>query len=339
MSKKPLRIACLVLLTILCLVPFPGARAFLAKPENHSVAANYQSSTTTVEVTFDGLMVFRKVSDHYEVGVLDGTITRGHEFKITVDNEEKKIERVSSKDPKDKGPKKWSLHVLTAAGTLKPVDITPREVKPCRRPEDTSDPENLEHVFDFCWIMDLEREFHGGQALNLLPNKLKPIIVLNNGQLYTKFKYDQIQRETAPNDTPADFGFVAETIGLRVELGMNEKLVLINDADERVFTLESGGNHNAAIYNAPPKGMKAAKGKGRGCPEESHFHYYYDLFDNVSASQRVDICPKENGLRPLNRWFKPNKKTLKPNDEFRRRTFDDQSCGATLLGVSNDPLP
>src|SRR5690349_12501080 len=121
MSKKPLRIACLVLLTILCLVPFPGARAFLAKPENHSVAANYQASTTTVEVTFDGLMVFRKVSDHYEVGVLDGTITRGHEFKITVDNEEKKIERVSSKDPKDKGPKKWSLHVLTAAGTLKPV--------------------------------------------------------------------------------------------------------------------------------------------------------------------------------------------------------------------------
>jgi hypothetical protein len=316
----------------LCLAPFPGAHAFLAKPENDSVAVNYQS-TTTVEVTFDGLMVFRRVRgtpDHYEVGILDKDTAPGHEFRITLDNKPLETKPTSSK--------KWSLHVLTAAGTQKPVDIKPRDVKPCRRPEDTDDPEDLEHVFDFCWIMDLEQEFHGGQTLTLKPNKLKPIILLNNGQLYTKFKYDQLRRETSPDEEPADFGFVAETIGLRVDLERNERLVLIDDEGKTVFILKPEGPQNASIYNAPPTGMKPAKGKGKGCPYESHFPYYYNLFENFSASEKVDICTKDGGLRPLNRWIEPDAKYRKLNDELRKKTFDDQSCGATLLGRSGDPL-
>jgi hypothetical protein len=335
MSKKLLRIACLLLLMILCLAPFPGAHGLLAKPENYSVAANYQS-TTTVEVTFDGLMVFRRVRgtpDHYEVGILDEATARGHEFVITLENKTLGTKRTSSTTE----PKKWSLHVLTAAGAQKPIDIKPRDVKPCRRLEDTDDPEDLEHVFDFCWIIDLEQEFHGGQPLKLKPNKLKPIILLNNGQLYAKYKYDQIERESSPDGQPADFGFVAETIGLRVDLERNERLVLIDDAGKTVFTLKPEGPQNAAIYNAPPTGMNR-RAKRQGCPYESHFPYYYDLFDNVSASEKIDICPKESGLRPLNRWFEPDAKHSKQNDKLRKRTFDDQSCGATLLGRSSDPL-
>src|ERR1043166_5964622 len=38
---------------------------------------------TTVEITFDGLMVFRQVADHYEVGVLDSHQVN-HKLRITV---------------------------------------------------------------------------------------------------------------------------------------------------------------------------------------------------------------------------------------------------------------
>lgn len=330
MSKKLPRSSWLVLLTTLCLVSFPGAHAFLAKPENYSVVANYQS-TTKVEVTFDGIMVFRRVRgtpDHYEVGILDDATALGHEFKITVENKPLSWSRTG----------KWSLHVVTAAGTQKSIDIRPRDVKPCHRLEDTDDPEDLEHVFDFCWIMDLEQEFHGGQPLKLKPNKLKPIILLNNGQLYTKYKYDQIQRETSPHGKPADFGFVAETIGLRVDLEKGERLVLIDDTGKEVFALKPDGPQNAAIYNMPPDKKMNRLAQGQGCPYPSHFPYYYKLFDNVSATEMVDICPKEDGLRPLNRWFDPGAKYSKQNDKFRMATFDDQSCGATLLGRSSDPL-
>ena len=336
MSKKLPRAACLVSLMVLCLAPFPGSHTFLAKPQNYSVAANYQS-TTTVEVTFDGLMVFRRVRgtpDHYEVGILDKAIAHDHEFWITVANERVKTNRISRKTLGGE----WSLHVLTAAGDQKPIDIKPRDIKPCRRLEDTDDPEDLEHVFDFCWIVDLEEEFHGGQPLTLKPNMLKPIILLNNGQLYTKYKYDQLQREKQPRGEWDDFGFVAETIALSVKLERNESLVLTNDAGETLFSLKPEGPQNAAIYNAPPIRKSHRQTKNTKCNYGSHFPYYYELFDNVSATAKIDICPKESGLRPLNRWFSPDQKYSSLDDKLRKRTFDNQSCGGVLLGRSGEPL-
>jgi hypothetical protein len=297
---------------------FNRSQAFLATPAYSSVEAR----SITVEVTFDGLMVFRKVGDHYEVGILDKDTAPGHDFRMVVGDHEFRSKKFAA-------GKKWSLGVMTASGRPKAPDVTARHSKACNRIQDTMDDEDLDHVFDFCWIMDLEKEFNGNHELKLIKGKLKPIILLNNGELYTKYKYDQLNRRPRPSGTSSNFGFVAETIALRVELEAGESLVLTIPGEEG-FKLEAGGARHAGFYNAPPT-MKYHRTR-----EDSHFPFYYDLFKKENAGLGDDIEPTPGGRRPLNRYADLNPRSL--DDTMRKRTFDRQACGASFLGKSNDPL-
>ena len=197
--------------------------------------------------------------------------------------------------------------------------------------------EKSDHALDFCWIMDLESEFHGGQPLKLKQNVLKPIIVLNNGELYTKFKYDELEREQRPKSGSWNpYGFVAETLALKVNLRKGEHLVLSNGTGQEVFRLPSAkGDVIAGLYNSPPKHSKSMRASS--AREPSHFLYYYDLFTNVAENEKVDIQPKQGGLKPLNPFPKPRPKRGL-DDLVRMFTFDNQECGAAFLGVSHDPL-
>ena len=335
MSKTLLRIL-IIALPILSgfSQQFDRSQSVAAKGANHSAA---QSGPRTVEVTFDGLMVFAKVGNHYELGVLEPNTAVDHEFKITV-----------GKDPIDDSRIKqllslgntWTLDVVSGSGTratTNPPNVTRREAKTCNRPLDTTNEHtNYDHVFDFCWMMDLENEFHGGRALALRPNKLKPIIFLNGGELSSKFKYDELEKERKPNDY-ISYGFVTETTGLKVDLGANERLVL-KVGGETVFSLPTAdGITNAGIFNAPKKHYVPTKRDGQ---DHSHFLYYYDVFSNVASNERYDVRAKTDGRRPLNRYFPDlrfhNKNYLqatnRADDEVRMRTVDDMACGGGFLG-------
>jgi len=338
MSKTLLRTLMIALVMFAGLGPFNLPQAFLAKPEPN--AAGAKGKTTMVEVTFDGLMVFQRVGDHYEVGILGKETAIDHEFKYTIGKDKNKDKK------KDKARKAlvtqlmssediWRLEVVNRSGR-KPADIKPREVKGCNRLQDTIDGHvDLEHVFDFCWITDLEREFHGGQTLTLKPGKLKPIIWLNNGELYTKYNYDELERENRPDGpTWSDLGFVTETVALRVDLQEDEYLVL-SAAGREVFRLPTPeGERNAGIFNAPRVKYRTMK---HGAREHSHFLYYYELFSNVAGGEKIDIRRKTPARRPLNRFY-PDISYSAPDDDVRIRTFDRQACGSVLLGKSTGPL-
>ena len=289
----------------------------------------------SVEVTFDGIMVFRKVENHYEVGILDESAATGHEFSVFLDKN--KVPPGQLKQFLGKG-NIWRLEIITPTG-LKDANISERKNKDCNRLQDTVSQEDRNHAFDFCWIMDLENDFHN-QELELIPGMLKPIIWLNNGELYTKLKYDQLERKQNSNPSCSDYGFVAETIALKINLQKDERLVLrVDGTQENVFELPRDGV-SASIFNAPPK--KKFKEKHNtptsACNfEPSHFRFYYRLFRNLPESSQYDIHPKENGLHPLNR-FKPSNKTNNKFDEARIRSFDDQACGTVLLGKSSTSL-
>jgi hypothetical protein len=315
-------------------------RAFTPEVANYS--APHQSTTNTVEVTFDGLMVFEEVNKHdevekhYEVGVLGKEVADNHNFRIKVGKTELSEDTIkelqAAKTP-------LQLQVLTISGLIKQPNIRARDKKSCKRWQDTAATEDLEHVFDFCWIMDLEQEFHGNQALHLKPHQLRPIIWLNNGELYTKYKYDELQRQQAPTGTDfSDFGFVAETIALRVELQTGEHLIL-RGPKGIVFKLPTdAGERSAGFYNAPPESKKhRPKGK-RQRYEKSHFLNYYLLSDDFGDQEKVDIKRKEvDPRRPLNRWYYDSKFHAF-GDDIRIRTFDDQACGGIFLGKSKSGL-
>jgi len=307
---------------------------------NSDLRLDIPQPARTVEVTFDGLMVFAKVADHYEVGILEPHTAQDHEFKITVGKDELDHSRISGLLNLGN---MWSLDIVGGSGR-KPALARLRQAKPCNRVRDTQGSDAVEaHVTDFCWMMDLEKEFHGSRPLLLRPNLLKPIISLNGGgELYAKTKSDELDRERRPG-VWANYGFVTETTGLRINLTKGERLVL-SVAGHEVFSLPTeGGITSAGIFNAPKKDYHHTKRNGE---DHSHFLYYYDLFSNVTDNERLDIRATPNGRRPKNPVF-PDKKdhelqkkdaTLRADDRIRIRTTDDYACGGAFLGVRKTSL-
>ena len=316
-------------------------------PKSGGPAAAVDKSTW-VEVTFDGLMVFEKspADNHYEVGILPPSAGQDHVFQIFVGDQKIPVPVQNTARPV------WTLDVVTASGTIKGIDITERAKKPCNRTADTTAVEDLDHVYDFCWIIDLQNDFRQGKPLlQVKQDALVPIISLKNGELYTKTKYDEQQRQDS-NKNYVNYGFVAETIALRIKLEEGEQLQLNVPATSttpprNVFTLNKDKPF-AALLNAPPLESMIQPMSNA----ESHFHRQYKAYTNV-ANEDYDIKNKEGGLHPINRRFPPgleeyltftdqdskaNQISLVDRIRLRKFTVPHQACGIVFLGGRKSSL-
>ncbi len=290
--------------------------------------AGAPGESTTVEVTFDGIMVFRQVADHYEVGVLDSKQV-DHTLQITVGNQvlpdAKLAEFVKTKP--------WTLNVVTASGN-QVANIRARQYKTCNRLQDTQDPQlDIKHVFDLCWLLDMETELHDGKPLPMDEGKLTPIIKLNNGELYTKYNYGPLDAGKGEPVTYNPIGYVSDMVALRVNLNPGEKLVL-SAGNQEIFSLTPEGEHCAGIFNRPNK-----------YDEESHFHYYYDLlFSSVPKEERYQIRRSKSLTTTPPNFNNPGPPQNKSDKDFnilneiRILCFDHEMCGAVFLGKSTGPL-
>jgi len=328
-----------------------------------SIRAESQGPTTTVTVLLDGLMVYRRVGDnfdyHYEVGILEGKNTAiCHHLRIGRPDhweDENHLAQLAESH------KVWKLEVVSGNVT-KPRDITARQNGPFHRLDDTQNtppttpipaptPPINPHFYDFGWVMDLERDFNNGKELKMRKKRLKPIIELNNGDLYVEYNYDELERFKGASQTSERYGFASDLIALNVELKTGEKLVL-RAGSEIVFSLPDNNITEAGIFNAPPftpkdkKDCPAHKDKKDEPGEQSHFQYYYNLFEVRPQDQyRLQVYKDSEGYyhRPPN-YFPHSPDYLKPTviDEFfhdvRIACFDNQMCGAVFLGKSNEPL-
>ena len=285
---------------------------------------------TTVEVTFDGLMVFRQVGDHYEVGVLDSQKVN-HQLRIKVGDKLLSDEELA-KFPRTEP---WTLNVVGPSGN-QAANIKPRQYKACNRLQDTKDPQlDIKHVYDFCWMTDMETELHDGRPLPMNEGNLTPIIKLNNGELYTKYNYDVLETAKVNSSTYTPFGYVSDMIALKVNLSPDEKLVL-NAGNQVILSLTPEGEHCAGIFNQPNGDYK---------DKESHFHYYYDLlFSSVPESERYQIRVSPSLTTHPPNYNKPDFPKDKSYKDFnilsniRFLCWDHEMCGAVFLGKSTSPL-
>jgi hypothetical protein len=285
---------------------------------------------TTVEITFDGLMVFRQVADHYEVGVLDSHQVN-HKLRITVGDKVLSDEQLAE----FMKTKSWTLNVVTASGNQAP-NIKPRQYKACNRLQDTKDPQlDIKHVFDLCWMLDMETELHDGKELPMNEGVLTPIIKLYNGELYTKYNYDALDAGKGKSPTYNPLGYVSDMVALKVNLNPGEKLVL-NAGNQVIFTLTPEGEHCAGIFNQPNGGDK---------DKESHFRYYYNLlFTSVPEDERYQIRVSPTLTTHPPNWGYPGSAKDKADRDFnilsdiRIRCWDHEMCGAVFLGKSTGPL-
>jgi hypothetical protein len=286
------------------------SRAIAVERENAEPSV---AKPSTIEVTFEGLMILhRQASGLYEIGILIPEIAHKHTFIIKKDGE--KIENLSYYVSLGMN---WVLEVIRPSGEQSRVGMSLRN-----RGHSKRFPDNSKGQFDFSWAVDLEGpEFHN-RLLTLEGGKLKPIIQLPNGELYTKYKSPFVQRQTGPKGPFLDFGFVAETTALKVDLQPGEELVLRvekDGPDEVIFRLPYGSPHQVAIHNPPDPPDKPI--------EVSHFKLYYGLFSNVPEGEHFDFKLKKPKQQPFNEY--PLQTIY---GDQARRWVDSLPCGLGLLG-------
>ncbi len=269
---------------IIALVMFCSSGKITGLPVTLATYGDHGASETSkVTVTFEGLMVFHdEKGGGYELGILQDA--PDHKFTIKVEPAPRG-RSVADVDRFKKLGNSWLLEVRGSSGELRTRSVSLREKGHSGRLTDS-----LRGQSDFSWIMDLESSELHSRALNLVPDKLGPIIHLRNGDLYTKYKADLLERKQGVGEF-SPFGFVAETVALEIHIQRGERLVLkvANAGKEgEIFELSYDPlvSYRVAIANTP---IRRTQEPG----EPSHFHLYYDLFSDVSAEEEYEIRVKE----------------------------------------------
>ena len=320
MLSKRITTLLTVLLVFCCSVIWPPTPHAGATKSGVGVG---RVNSSTVEITFDGLMVFHKLGNHYEVGILDAVATPAphHKFAITVDDV----------------PVGNDVEALKALGNAWVLEVARGDagVNIHDKHHTTRFDDSEETKEDFTWIIDLESSEFQNEKLDLFPGKLKPIIQLSKGELFTKYKTHRLKRKRGIGAFDS-FGFVADKIGLRLNLSGEEELVLKvvgEGKNGEAFRLKANESHpyyKVAIRNVMNHEM--VKAKIKTASEPSHFQYYYKLFDNVSKFKRFEF-EKE---------YKPSINSRDTMGDFSK-TLDSSKCcpyicGQLLLGKMDHPL-
>jgi len=334
----------------------PPEEASVAKEPTTELASSDEGSernvdranSTPVTIMFEGLMVFHREAGGYELGILQDA--PGHSFTINIESNPGGRRMVDVDHFKTLG-NNWSLE-LRGTSRVELANIRLRSKGHSGRLDD-----NWKGQSDFGWIMDMESAELHGRALTLIPGRLAPIIHLRNGELYTKFKADKLERRQGTGEFSA-FGFVAEVVALDIYIQRGEDLVLkVADSAKagEIFSLPYDPllSYRVGITNVP---IHREQRSG----EQSHFHLYYRLFSDVPNEERFEIRAKEPREHPFNdyphdqpdialnlaNFAHPLVRTgfrtpLLPvrREEPPRLTCCGMACNAVLLGKRSEHAP
>lgn len=201
----------------------------------------------TITLVFKGLMVFHRDKDgkRYEVGILNAP---KHKFRIDVKSKSSRGTKESSIDLKPAPGEIWRLKI---------EDPLERGIREYRSEEFSRNRDDIR------WLIDLEsKEFHPPEPepaeRQLKAELLNPVFHLDNGVFYTrgKSKLTERRKGTAPFK---HFGFVAEEIGVDIELKSGNAVLVVESTGEEIFRLEKNGDvtHEVVIDNSPE--IEAAK--------------------------------------------------------------------------------
>lgn len=347
MFKTMVGIVAAVLLTLCCSETVTLLSASSAIAVDREAALTSISRSTTIEVIFEGLMVFHKEQgERYEVGILSPKAAPDHEFHVKIDEQDTKFNQPSSP------AEKWILEIRKITGG--PSEAGGGTVLR-RRGHNGRLHDSLLGQTDFDWAVDLESSDFYDQPLEMAPGLLTPIIHLPYGELYTKYKTPMVQRNKGKNGKFSDFGYVTETTALGVQLHSDEEMVLRvadTNPEKVIFEKAFGTFRTVAIRNAPgqyaphyqPQSGRQSRtlNKNDLCkpgrdPKPSHFTFYYNLFPKIVDDEKYDFQVKCPLKLPFNVYpFQNNSKMLYGKVFW----IESMPCGKILLGQrdTNNPL-
>jgi hypothetical protein len=300
---------------------FTGCKKTDGPTSQPSSPVNSQSTPSEVRkvtVLFQGLMVFHQPEGKfYDVGILGPEVTAGDKHVFSVEVDGTTIQNLPQGSD-------WTLQITNATPAPAP---TPYEYG--HNDQRLEDHPNGQ--WDFSWIVDLDgKEFHPREKFKLKKKGLlTPVIHLPNGMLYTRYKSRDLKRGPKDeNQTFARFGFVPETIGLNVNLGPGQSLIL-TDGNEKVTLVPDepcppdSACRVVSIKNVRPKHE-----------QKSDFALYYELFEDLKEAPKkmFDFDKNDRDIKtPLNPYpgYKPEIKVTHNDPE--KDTCCMMACTAVRL--------
>jgi hypothetical protein len=279
--------------------------------------------SSAVNISFDGMMVFHKFLDDYEVGIVDEPVAKGHVFSIMGD-----VGQIFTQVLKLRAQAAPPVVRIDVKKNGKPK----KELKSIKEGHSNRMQDDLDGQYDLDWLVDFEsREFHrnrlvadgqGGVELPMEPGNLRFVIRMSCGQIYTKHKIAKLSRWPGIDENGAVvFGFLTETVGFQINLKPNEVVVLSCEGQEHTIPYKAGETTSIELKNAIPV-------KERG--PASHFSHYYYLFPRVPPEERYDIKLKEPKEYPYNHYPIEDNRII--------TTVGDYPCGPIYLGKREKAL-
>jgi hypothetical protein len=278
---------------------------------------------TSTLITFEGLLIFHKdTSNLYEVGILDTKLLPHlpeHVFQITVTPDPHTGVGQWTLGPADLSPflqagNSWTLEVVDPHGDLQ-TGVQADESLPNRH---NANPDNR-----LGWIVNLEGpEFPNGSLTREI-GKLKPIIHLTKGNLFTYCKTGGVNLMKNESLFIENFGFLAGVIAIKIDTSAMEEVVLRVGGGTEIFRLPKGLSYTVSITNSTLKPSIV-----------SHFHAYYELL-YPNATDRFDF-QAFGGPSPDNPC--PLDEQLEETARSGRRVPPPYKCGGTGSNPGGPPL-
>jgi hypothetical protein len=257
--------------------------------EESTQQTRQEQQTDSIETTiiFNGLMVFRpdQLNKVCELGVL---LARDHGqphiLQIEIEPDPRTGTGSWTLDSDllwqyvQGGNIRWKFEVVRNGQPVPPGIVVDPAIPLNRHTPPSQGP------IGFGWMVNLEcGEFHSN-TLTRTAGKLKPIIQLTTGQLFTRCLTDSIDVKHGSN-TRLDFGFIAGAAGLKLTPADGDMAILyFIDQQQRpteIFRLPDINrvSYKVFIRNTPTSGSAGG-----------HFHLFYDrLFQSIGGNQRFDL--------------------------------------------------
>lgn len=295
----------------------------------------------TIDISFEGMMVFHMLDDEDECEV--GIVCRDdHEFSVELPptsysgpslSEHVRTCRIGGMCMNGTAAERLEFYVRKTANKKRMRGVTIFKKGRNKLRSDSIDKGKK----DFDWIMDFEGDEFHGQELKMHPNKFHTIIRISKGELSTKHKIAKLRRTQGSNPYNPEFGFVTETVRCQVlvDPAKHEFVVKFRGNDYPVACSE-GETVCISVRNAPCGYYTATQKDASAGHYESHFRHYYDLFQNIPSDDQFDIQLKYPYEFPRNHY--PLSAFRKSEVQKGMATVGDYPCGPILLGKRKQPL-
>ena len=249
-----------------------------------------------VRIVFRGLLLFHKLDDEMEIGVLDGI----------------QCHHGGGPHPHPLGPAHVPRIIKTKDGVISQIfDLRSRpelcevrdwEIVVSHPLQDTvttyqhvGDFDRFNHpsTRDYRWITDLEsNEFHNQDLTSQMDMaKLLMVLRVRNGEFYTQQLSRPLRRRSMPSFEEVDFGMAAEVIGCDIAIDRGDVKLVVDQSVAYTFdeTTEDGVVYE--FSNAPPDVLPDRPYQPS---DPGHFEMYYHLFREPGPPERFSLVPQED---------------------------------------------